>query len=383
MKGKVLRIILFSLVIISIVGGFGLMIWVISSNHQSTNTPNKPNISEPNNKDNDNNGSSSGSASGGNVESGNGGANNSGNTGSSSDDSNNEEITIGTITELEATPTYYANGFTVPTSGFASKAPQGYELDTIAIVKDGEIVDERLCAEQDEVGFKVEAPFRVDAYYKSTSTTTTNMSSRMSICANSQPTPGYRIHMVGYYIETMPSQNQKLYGVTFTYQGETLYTKYYADGVIYAYDSYLSNNLYKFVLPIKYDGYEIAGSYDYKDTITQDEIWKVDLYATDPTINSNNATHKIFYTNYNNCKILGVETVQDGANAVGMSISDSYTDIKSNTLLTSQSIVPKTNVKTDIIYQLEYKKSAIQDLNTVFDIESVVAPNFFKSFRKI
>ena len=285
---------------------------------------------------------------------------------------------IGTLSESEASPIYYQNGFIVPTSTFKSKAPKDYELDTIAIVKDGEIVEERSCANQDTVGFKVEAPFRVDAYYKKVATT-----SIMSYkAAKRQPTPGYRIHMVGYYVETLPSKGENLYGVTLAYQGTNLYTKYYASGkigpVYYGY-----NSIYTFALPIKYVGYAVAGSKDYKDIITQDETWDVELYATSPTINGNNAQHKIIYMDHSRSKILDIEYVLDGANSVGSQATDTYDIETQNSRFVSKPVVPSQNVKCDFIYNLQYDMRPLKDLNVIIDLKLITSPNKLKAFNEL
>lgn len=172
--------------------------------------------------------------------------------------------TIQSVDEATAQVVSYSNGIKIGTYEYVNSSPTGYSLSGFALYDNDKLISEVTYDGDDYVIFidLENKDYRLDAIYMRQESSTISTYSL-------NPTPGYRIHVVGFQIHCGNTKNP-LYRVRMYYQNELLYTKYYEK------DSY-PTDVFKFILPIKYENYQIIGSLDYNDKISQDQDWEIIL----------------------------------------------------------------------------------------------------------
>lgn len=160
----------------------------------------------------------------------------------------------------------YANGMVVGTQEYVDATPDGYVFKALAIFdEDGNQVDIQEYNGEASLTFYgiEEGNYRIDAYY--------DLEENGAISLLSYNTFGpddyYGLHVVGYWIWFGPC-GDPLCKVELVYQNDLLYTFYYGKG------SY-PRDVFRFILPKKYAGYQVLGSLDYVSEINEDQVWEL------------------------------------------------------------------------------------------------------------
>ena len=249
---------------------------------------------------------------------------------------NNYPQTFRQLSQNNVQVVTYSNAIVVGTEEYVANAPDGYRLDTIALYDENEnLVAEQAYNGEFSLTFYSLNPgsYRVDAFY----------SDATSQIALFDVTPGYRIHFVGYFVHT--NSSNVIHRIQLFYQGEILYTQYYGDNSF-------PYNVFRFVLPIKYENYVIAGSLDYKDTITQDEDWELILAG----VPSNK--HKVIYYKYNSDEFLSYSELDNVSQRQDPQIDASFVD-KSGTFKYTFKYFTEYNVNGDLLLRPYYESEPI------------------------
>lgn len=171
--------------------------------------------------------------------------------------------TVNAVTETDAQIENYANGMKVGTYEYVTAAPDGFELDALALYLGDKLVSEMAYDGNNYIAFVdlEKNDYRLDAIYKKQEASIVSTYSLLSV------TPGYRIRIVGFNVHYGYGSNT-LCRVRLFYQGELLYTQYYTKGTF-------PQDVFKFMLPIKYENYYIIGSDEYNSVIDNDQDWNL------------------------------------------------------------------------------------------------------------
>lgn len=230
----------------------------------------------------------------------------------------------------------YSNAIMVGTEEFVNAAPEGYVLDSLALYdENNNLIEEILYDGSFSITFYGinQGNYRVDAFYRE--------ATEVAQYALT-PTPGYRIHFVGYFVH---SSSSTLRRIQLIYKGEILYTQYYANGS-YPY------NVFRFMLPIKYENYLVAGSLDFKDTINADEDWELILVGTKETL------HKVIYYEYNSDKIIQYDELANVSLRQDPQVVQKFTNNAQTFEYTFDSFL-EYNIEGDLLLRPYYRREAI------------------------
>lgn len=171
------------------------------------------------------------------------------------------------LTEENVRIVTYSNGMVVGTQEYVDAAPEGYVFKALAIFdEDGNQVD----IQEYNGGVSLtfygidEGNYRIDAYYDVDESESVSLLSYNTF----GPDDYYGFHVVGFWIWFGHYPGQELCKVELVYQNDLLYTFYYGKGEY-------PNDVFKFILPHKYAGYKVIGSYDYVSEINEDQVWEL------------------------------------------------------------------------------------------------------------
>lgn len=194
----------------------------------------------------------------------------------------------------------YSNGFVIGTQEYVEVSPIGYSLYSLCLYNEAnELISELLYNEEFSLTFYniEEGNYRIDPIYERVEEENILSTCSFIVGDNSYITQGYRIHFVGFWVH-YSKEGDPLCKVELYYDNEILYTHYYAKGEY-------PRNVFTFTLPIKYDGYYVAGSLDYVSEINEDQKWELLLVKR----NINDGNYNVFFIGADKQEIISYQEV--------------------------------------------------------------------------
>lgn len=274
------------------------------------------------------------------------------------------------ITEDVCTIEGFSNGIIVETTGFVDNAPTGYDLDSICLYHNDVLVEEIFYTSQETITFfdlEVGEEYRVDAFFKVSVDQTRSVLRSEEVTV----TPGFRIHFVGFRI-LCSFGDQTLCRINLMYNGELLYRMYWPE------NTQILEDVFKFMLPKKYEHLTVAGSLDFEDKINTNVDW--DLILLDLNATGLDKYTVIFYDSFNSAKIVDLQEISAGKDAVPPTYSD-YTSEDGLDLYKFKGFNKEyTNVASHLLLYPTYTTVSLVPVEAEYELGSYVSPFSLKPY---